>query len=100
ALEADAQVDPAAAFGEALLAAVDGLGELGDVDVIEMGAGHQAFSWRMGSETWNVVRPGSDSNVSEPSWRSTTIRRAVARPSPVPAPTSLVVKNESNTWSR
>ena len=38
ALEADPQVQPLAAGGEALLAAVDGLGQLGDVDVVEMGA--------------------------------------------------------------
>ena len=46
------------------------------------------------------MRPGSDSTVRVPPWRSTTIRCAVASPSPVPWPTSLVVKNESNTRSR
>ena len=57
--------------------------------------------WVKGSETWKVVRPGSESKVSDPSWRSTTIRRAVARPRPVPCPGSLVVKNCSKMcpWS-
>ena len=39
ALEADSQVQPRVSRGQAILAARDGLGELGDVDVIEMGAG-------------------------------------------------------------
>ena len=51
-----------------------------------------------GRGTWSG--PGSESSVSEPSWRSTTMRRAVARPRPVPCPTSLVVKNGSKTRSR
>jgi hypothetical protein len=43
----------------------------------------------------NVVRPGADVTEIEPSWRSTTIWRAVESPRPVPAPTLLVVKNGS-----
>src|SRR4029450_5529552 len=74
ALQADPQVQPLAAAGEAVLAAVDGLGQLGDVDGVEGGAGHQGASRRIGSKTWNVVAPGSESNHSDPSWRSTTIR--------------------------
>ena len=35
-----------------------------------------------------------------PSCRSTTIRRAMSRPRPVPLPTSLVVKNGSNARAR
>ena len=50
--------------------------------------------------TLKTVPPGRDSTVSEPSWRSATMRCAVARPSPVPWPTSLVVKKESKTCSR
>ena len=38
ALQADAQVQPHAALAQAVLAAVDGLGELGDVDGVQMGA--------------------------------------------------------------
>src|SRR3954451_11108553 len=43
ALEADPQVDPLAAAGEAVLASVDGLGQLEDFHVVEMGAvlGHR-----------------------------------------------------------
>ena len=39
ALQADAQMQPGVARGQAVLAALNGLGELGDVNVIEMGAG-------------------------------------------------------------
>jgi hypothetical protein len=39
ALEADPQVQPRLALRQALFAAVDGLGQLRDLDVIEMGAG-------------------------------------------------------------
>src|SRR2546425_11419782 len=38
ALEADSQMQPRVSRGEAILAARDGLGELGDVNVVEMGA--------------------------------------------------------------
>ena len=38
ALEADAQVQPAAAGGQAVLAAGDGLGQLEDLDVVEVRA--------------------------------------------------------------
>jgi hypothetical protein len=41
ALEADPQMQPRVSLGEAVLAALDGLGELSDLDVVEMGAlGH------------------------------------------------------------
>ena len=39
ALEADSEMQPRVSRGQAILAARDGLGELGDVNVIEMGAG-------------------------------------------------------------
>ena len=39
ALEADAQMQPAAAGGQAVLAAGNRLGELRDLDVIQVGAG-------------------------------------------------------------
>src|SRR5215210_253262 len=88
------QVHPAVARLQALLAAGD-LVRLGEVlDLVEVRAGgHQALpsSVVAGSRTLKTVRRGSESTVSAPSWRSTTIRRAVARPSPVPCPTSLVV---------
>src|SRR3954447_5465705 len=96
-------MEPGIAGGEAVLAALDGLGQLADVNVIEVGAGGHARVRQVrvkGSETWKVVLPGSESTLSEPSWRSTTIIRAVARPSPVPSPMRFVVKNESNTLSR
>src|SRR4051794_14513348 len=45
ALEADAQVDPPRAHLQAVLAAVDGLRQLGDLDVLEVGAdGHRDLS--------------------------------------------------------
>ena len=37
-----------------------------------------------GSRTRNTVSPGRDVKLRSPSWRSTTIRRAVSSPSPVP----------------
>src|SRR5207253_7883164 len=105
ALQADPQVQPLAAGGEAIDAAVDRGGQLRDPDVIEVGAGRHvdrplSQDPLKGSRTRKVVRPGLESSVSEPLWRSTTIRRAVARPRPVPCPTSLVVKNESKIRSR
>ena len=55
-----------AAGGQAVLAAVDGLGQLGDLDVVEVGAGRHGRPLGQGrvkgSETWKVVRPGSESN--------------------------------------
>ncbi len=52
----------------------------------------------IGRRTWKVVpSPGMVSNVSAPPWRSTIIVLARGRPWPVPRPTSLVVKNGSNT---
>src|SRR5688500_2283007 len=81
------QMHPAVARLQALLAAGDLLRRLDDLDLVEvLAAGHQP-----GILTENTVRPGSDSTVSAPPWRSTTIRRAVASPRPVPWPTSLVV---------
>src|SRR3954449_9494066 len=102
ALEADAQMDPPRAHAQAVLAAVDGLGQFGDLDVVEVGAdGHRGPQlWSKGRETRNVVAPGRESTVREPLWRSTTIRLAVARPRPVPWPASFVVKNSSKTCSR
>ena len=49
------------------------------------------LSWRIGSRTRSVVPLESDSMVISPECRSTTIRREMSRPSPVPLPTSLVV---------
>lgn len=49
---------------------------------------------------WNVVRPGSESKVIEPSWRSTTMRLARSSPMPVPLPASFVVKNDSKMRGR
>ena len=42
-----------------------------------------------------TVRPGSDSTRRSPWWRLTTTRKLTSRPSPVPCPTGLVVKNGS-----
>src|ERR1039458_7218345 len=44
------------------------------------------------------VSPGTDWTVSSPEC-SCTMRRAVSRPSPVPCPTPLVVKNGSKIWA-
>jgi len=41
-----------------------------------------------------------ESTVISPPWRPTTMRREMSSPSPVPWPTSLVVKNGSNTCGR
>lgn len=51
----------------------------------------RAGAGRMGTRTRNTVSPGRESMVIVPAWRSTTIRRAMSRPRPVPLPTSLVV---------
>src|SRR5258707_7721506 len=53
-----------------------------------------------GRRTRNTVRPGSESTLRLPRWRSTTIRLAVSRPRPVPRPTSLVVKDGAKIRSR
>ena len=46
---------------------------------------------RMGRRTRSTVFPGWESMVMRPPWRSTTVRRAMSRPRPVPLPASLVV---------
>ena len=58
-------------------------------------------SWRPRDEASVKRRPsGGAVELIEPPNRSVTIRRAVSRPRAVPSPTSLVVKNGSNTRSR
>ena len=96
ALQADAQVQPLAAVAQAVLAAVD-LGSGSSVTVtwsrwvqVAMRDGSRSAPVpSIGSQTWKVVPPGRCRTLSEPSWRSTTIRRAVSRPSPVPVPDVL-----------
>src|SRR5436309_6699184 len=103
--QAETQMQPHAPLAQAVFAACHAIGEFQDLDLVEVGAGaHVEGSvsrwgggWK-GIQTWNVVPCSPVSNVNEPPWRSSTIRRAVSRPSPVPRPTSLVVKNGSNTW--
>ena len=51
---------------------------------------------RIGSLTVTTVSPGCEAIRISPSWRSTTIRREMSSPRPVPLPTSFVVKNGSN----
>ena len=46
---------------------------------------------RTGMRTRSTVSPGRESMLIVPPWRSTTMRRAMSRPRPVPSPTSLVV---------
>ena len=53
----------------------------------------------MGSRTWKRVSPGRDSTRRSPWCFFTTIRQAMSRPSPVPSPTGLVVKNGSKIRS-
>jgi hypothetical protein len=48
ALEADSQVQPGVAAGQAVLASVHRLGELGDPDVVEVSAGRDPVSLRDG----------------------------------------------------
>src|ERR1700733_11730146 len=87
ALQADAQVQPHAAFAQAVLAAVDAFGQLEHGDRVQVGAvGHVSLSVGRGivmagrgSQMWNVVPLSPVSNVTEPPWRSTTIRRTVSR---------------------
>src|SRR5215469_16696941 len=107
AFQTDAQMQPDAARPQAILAAGDALGQFEHGDRVQVGAGrHACFSIRTGedgcrrSQTWKVVPSSEVSNVIDPPCRTITIRRAVSRPSPVPAPTSLVVKNGSNTRAR
>ena len=52
-----------------------------------------------GSRTRTTVAPGADSTPISPPCRSTTMRREMSRPRPVPLPTSLVVKNGSKAWA-
>ena len=52
-----------------------------------------------GSRTWKRVSPGTDSTRRSPWCLLTTIRQAMSRPSPVPSPTGLVVKNGSKIRS-
>src|ERR1035441_6978870 len=64
-------------------------------------SGDTASGWPVGTETMNVVPCGRfGSKAILPPCLSTTILRASARPCPVPRPTSLVVKNWSNTRVR
>lgn len=44
-----------------------------------------------GRRTRSTVRPGRESMPMLPPWRSSTMRRAMSSPSPVPLPTPLVV---------
>ena len=46
---------------------------------------------RAGRRTRSTVFPAWESMVMVPPWRSTTVRRAMSRPRPVPLPASLVV---------
>jgi len=62
ALEADAQVQPSVAGGQALLAALDGLGQLRDPNVVEMGAGSYLRTVAMDS-SWPSISYGE--------WRDT-----------------------------
>ena len=101
--QADAQVQPGLADRQAVDAAVGGGRELGDQDgsrCAQSPSGPLRSGLAEGQGDTESRRPGRESSVSEPSWRSTTTCRAVASPSPVPRPTSFVVKNESNTLSR
>src|SRR4051794_15538005 len=101
ALEADAQVQPLAALAQAVLAAVGRLRQLGDLDRVQVRAGgHQRAVSSKGSQTWKTVPSGPLSKEIEPRWRSSMMRRQVSRPSPLPLPTALVVKNGSKMWSR
>src|SRR5436189_5300900 len=67
ALEADPQVNPAIARLQAVLAAVDRLGELGDQDVVEMVTGHC------------LHRPLSLAGTTCPSWRHGPCSRSPSR---------------------
>jgi hypothetical protein len=54
ALQADAKMQPSASCGQALLAALDRLGELRDLNVIQMRAGGHAFT--LGKERLDLSR--------------------------------------------
>ncbi len=85
-------------LSEAVLAAGDLLRQLGDLDLVRVGAACHFLPFASrGSQTWNTVPSEPVSNASEPPWRCSTIRRAVSSPMPVPLPGGLVVKNGSKT---
>ena len=100
ARHAEAQMHPAAADGEAVLAARHAVRHLHE-DLVEMRAtvGHgdllASGAASRGSRTWKRVRPGWMSTRRSPWWPSTTMRRVMSSPRPVPFPTALVVKNGS-----
>jgi hypothetical protein len=73
AVEADPPVKPAVARREAVLAAVDGLGELRDVNVVEMGAGRHGTS----SRGWTRARRAVDGSGERPSILRRRRRRSV-----------------------
>src|SRR5689334_13393556 len=102
AREADAQVQPDVTRLQAVLAAGDLLRQLGDLDRVGVGAAraHLPFFPSSGSQMWKVVPASLVSNVSEPPWRCSTMRRAVSSPIPVPLPGGLVVKNGSKMRER
>src|ERR1044072_7272664 len=100
-------MEPPAAVGVAL----DAAGPAGREAVVDAGVlGHEG-SWAgsrtvsgsvavRGSSTWKRVSPGTDSTFRSPWCLLTTIRQEVSRPSPVPSPTGLVVKNGSKIRPR
>jgi len=53
----------------------------------------------IGSSTRKVVRPGAESTSMRPLCLRTTMLWLMLRPSPVPCPGGLVVKNGSNTFA-
>src|SRR6185436_3242859 len=89
AAQADPVVEPDAAAGEAVLAAGHLVGQLGDLDLVQVAAAraHRGVSSLLvssarasggaapviGSQTWKVVPSGLVSKLIEPSWRSSTI---------------------------
>ena len=62
-------------------------------------AGGRGGVWTGSSMTNVVPRPGSLSTSIVP-WWSVTMSRHSERPSPVPSPTGLVVKNGSKIFAR
>ena len=95
---------PAAAPGAGRGSGRRGAGECGGVRPGTSGGepdGRQRRSTPCaGIVTRSTVRPGRESTVISPECRSTTIRREMSSPRPVPRPTSLVVKNGSNAcWA-
>src|SRR5919197_3847847 len=92
ALGAAAQVEPPAAGGFAFEAA----GAARRHGRVDAGTGHDDSSTsRSGSRTRNRVSPGADSTDRSPWCLLTTMRHEMSRPSPVPCPAGLVVKNGS-----